>query len=60
MDKIPLQKHSISYPKSQVFEKMYYAIGASVSSLHREPTDSLTDSLILQVNDKSFDLKEGI
>ena len=42
-------RSTVSYPKSlriQVFEsleafKMYYAIGVSVSSLHRESTDSL-------------------
>ena len=48
MDKRPLQKHSklSKKPRIQAFEsleafKMYYAIGASVSSLHRESTDSL-------------------
>ena len=49
MDKRPLQKHS-KLSKSlriQAFEnefggfKMYDTIGASVSSLHRESTDSL-------------------
>ena len=45
MDKRPLQKHSESL-RIQAFEslegfKMYYAIGTSVSSLHRESTDSL-------------------
>ena len=42
-------RNSVSYPKSlriQAFKtlesfKMYYAIGASISSLHRESTDSL-------------------
>ena len=43
MDKRSLQKHS---KLSKAFERlegfrMYYAIGASVSSLHRESTDSL-------------------
>ena len=48
MDKRPLQKHSKRSKslKIQAFErleafKMYYAIGASESSQHRESTDSL-------------------
>ena len=43
MDKRPVQKHS----RIQAFErleafKVYYAISVSMSSLHRESTDSLT------------------
>ena len=36
--------------------KMYYAMRASAPSLHRESTDSL---ILLQVNEKSFELKRG-
>ena len=51
MDKRSLHKHS-KLSKTlgiQAFEslgafKMYYSIGASVSSLHRESTDSLISS----------------
>ena len=49
MDKKNHSGNAVSYPKIlriQAFEsldafKMYYAIGASVSSLHRVSTDSL-------------------